>query len=168
MLTTTMAMVGDFDVGDYDSALGLAMFLVFLFLVIIVMFNVLIALVSELYMQVMETAEVEVRKLRARTIMDAQALMSKAAKRNEAHFPQFLEVLQPHVAPPPSEVGKLRAEMESKVESVRVSVESKVESVEINLQSKVQSVESKVDSAVSKMDAVAGDVAKIMQLLQPE
>ena len=125
----------------------------FLFLVIIVMFNVLIALVSDIYGEVMETAQVEVRKLRARTIMDAQALMSKAAKRNAAHFPHYLEVLRPPVATPPSEVSELRAE---------------VQNVQSNLQGKVESVESKVQGVEGKVDAMAGDLAKIMQLLQPQ
>ena len=111
---------------------------------LIVMFNVLIAIVSDRYNVVMETAEVEVRRLRATTIMDAQALMSKAAKRNAAHFPHYLEVLQPTVATAPSHLSELRAE----------------------LRAEVGCVESKVESVESKVDAVAGDMAKIMQLLR--
>eukprot|EP01045_Picozoa_sp_COSAG04_P050820 COSAG04_NODE_20793_length_386_cov_0.905923_1_plen_100_part_10 len=99
----------------------------------------------------MKTAEVEVRKLRATTVMEAQALMSTAARNNEAHFPQYLEVLRPRVAAPPIEVGELRAEiatvesnLQSKVESVESkveSVDSKVESVRVSMESKVESVE---------------------------
>ena len=44
-----MAMVGDCDVSQYEYV-ALLTFLVFLFLVIIVLFNVLIAIVSETYM----------------------------------------------------------------------------------------------------------------------
>ncbi len=87
--------------------------------------------------------------------MDAQASMSKAARRNEAHFPHYLEVLRPPLATRASEVSELRAEMES----VESNLQSKVESVRVSMESKVESVEGKVD-------AVAGDVAKIMQLLQ--
>ena len=164
LLTSWFAMLGDFDVDAYSNNLALVMFLVSQFIVLIVMFNVLIAIVSDIFSEVMETAEVEVRKLRATTIIDAQALMGKAARRNEAHFPHYLEVLQPHVATPPSEVSELRAE----IATVESNLQVKVEGVESNLQSKVESVEGKVEGVEGKVDAMADDVAKIMQLLQPK
>ena len=100
------------------------LFVVFLFLMIIVMFNVLIAIVSDRYNEVMETAEVEVRKLRALMIVEEQALMSSAEKRDEQYFPPYLEVLQsnPQVQPSSSsELSELRGEVrkvESKVDAM--------------------------------------------------
>ena len=92
------------------------------FLVIIVTFNVLIAIVSDRYNEVMETAEVEVRKLRALMIVEEQALMSSAEKRDEQYFPPYLEVLQSNVQPSSSsELSELRGEVwkvESKVDAM--------------------------------------------------
>ena len=62
---------------------------------------------------------------------------SEGERRNPEHFQPYLEVLQPAVASSQSEVSVLRAEMQKKVGRVE-----------------------------SKVDALAGDLAKIMQLLQ--
>ena len=112
LVTTWFAMVGDFQVSDYSSGLSLSMFVIFQVIVIIVMFNVLIAIVSDRYNEVMETAEVEVRKLRALMIVEEQALMSSAEKRDEQYFPPYLEVLQSNVQPSSSsELSELRGEV---------------------------------------------------------
>ena len=67
--------------------------------------NVLIAIVSDVYACVAETAAVEVRKLRAQRIIDEEAAMSGSDRSNPAYFPEFLEVLQeePKVEPRPLE-----------------------------------------------------------------
>ena len=69
LLTTFMAMAGGFGVSLYEHV-ALLTFLVFLFLVIIVMFNVLIAIVAEIYVDLMATAEVGVRGREAQVIID--------------------------------------------------------------------------------------------------
>jgi hypothetical protein len=94
LLTTTMAMAQDFDIDQYHGFVPMAMFLLFLYLVIIVMFNVLIAIVSTLYEDVMGTADVEVDQQRADAIIDEEALMSDADLSNEEYFPHFIEILQ--------------------------------------------------------------------------
>ena len=94
LLTTTMAMVQDFDIDQYHGLVPMAMFLLFLYLVIIVMFNVLIAIVSTLYEDVMGTADVAFYVRRAEAIIDEEALMSHADLSNEEYFPHFIEILQ--------------------------------------------------------------------------
>jgi len=144
LLTTTMAMVGDFEAGNYEDPLALVLFVVFLFLMIIVMFNVLIAIVSDRYNEVMETAEVEVRKLRALMIVQLQAMMSESDKRNPEHFPPYLEVLQAGSAEAPSEMGELRERMDK--------MDEKVDRVTALLE--------------AQRDAAAADTADIMALLK--
>jgi hypothetical protein len=94
VLTTTMALAQDFDVDQYHGVASMAMFLLFLYLVIIVMFNVLIAIVSDVYAEVMDTADVDLDTQRAMAIINEERLMSDADKRNLDYFPQFIEVLQ--------------------------------------------------------------------------
>jgi hypothetical protein len=87
-----MAMTGDSDVDQYQH-IALATFIFFLFLVNIVMFNVLIAIVSEIYDNTMATALVDVRKRQAEVIIQQEGLMSTADLGNADYFPEFLEVL---------------------------------------------------------------------------
>ena len=62
------------------------------------------------------------RQLRALMIVEEQALMSNAEKRNEQYFPPYLEVLQSNVQPSSSsELSELRGEVrkvESKVDAM--------------------------------------------------
>lgn len=97
ILTTTMAVVGDFDVDQYALGVPTLMFIIFLYLVIIVMFNVLIAIVSDLYADAKETADVEEYLRRAEAIIDEEKLMVAAGDtelHSKACFPEFLEVLR--------------------------------------------------------------------------
>ena len=99
------------------------MFFVFQLIMIIVMFNVLIAIVSDVYNDVKETAEVEVRKLRAKMIIETQSVMSSSEKNDESEFPPYLEVLQAESSgfetAAPSELSEFRAEMNSEVVEIR-------------------------------------------------
>jgi hypothetical protein len=81
--------------------------------------NVLIAIVSDINTDVAETAEVEVRKLRAQRIVDEDALMSHS-QRDRNKFPEYLEVLQARSPDggPPSE-GAL---LEKKVGALALEV----------------------------------------------
>ena len=74
-------MMGNFHVEQYQSVVSLSMFLIFLVLMIIVMFNVLIAIVGDRYTDVMDDVEVEVRKLRALMIVEEQAMMVSTTAR---------------------------------------------------------------------------------------
>ena len=81
LLTSWFAMLGDFDVDTYSNNLALVMFLLSQFIVLIVMFNVLIAIVGDRYTDVMDDVEVEVRKLRALMIVEEQAMMVSTTAR---------------------------------------------------------------------------------------
>jgi hypothetical protein len=71
------------------------LFSVFLFLVVVVMLNMLIAVMADAYSTVLAHARRVERKLRAKTIMDEEALMSKSERRNPQHFPDYILVLRP-------------------------------------------------------------------------
>lgn len=142
LLTTAMAMVGDFDVDQYEHV-GLWTFIVFLFLVIIVMFNVLIAIVSEIYDTVMSTTEVDVRIRRAEVIIHEEALLSTADLREVAlmaeqdpsispWFPEYLEVLEvvdSGVIDELSELSQVDSKIEALAERMQVMGKAKDEQV---------------------------------------
>ena len=124
----------------------MAMFLLFLYLVIIVMFNVLIAIVSTLFDNVMETADVEVDQQRADAIIDEEALMSDADLSNAVYFPHFVEILQKESGDQNAEhvtsrqvqedVAEMKAEMKLEVAELRAELraEMKLQNEEIKLQ----------------------------------
>jgi hypothetical protein len=132
LLTTTMAMAQDFDIDQYHGFVPMAMFLLFLYLVIIVMFNVLIAIVSTLFDNVMETADVEVDQQRADAIIDEEALMSDADRSNAEYFPHYIEILQRESGEQNAEhvtsrqvqedVAEMKAEMKLEVAELRAEL----------------------------------------------
>jgi hypothetical protein len=163
LLTTTMAMVGDFDVDQYEFGAPFLMFILFLYIVIIVMFNVLIAIVSDLYADVKMTEDVEVDMRRAEAIINAEARMSMAGStelRNPAYFPEFLEVLR-------VEIGS------EKVEQVKVrQVQEDVAKLSAKVDENMAKLSAKVDENMAeqaehngKMAQMADDVAELKALM---
>ena len=155
LLTTTMAvMAQDFDIDDYEGFVPLTMFLLFLYIVIIVMFNVLIAIVSDLYANVMVTADVEVDQRRAEAIISEEALMSEADLSSKAFFPEFLEVLQVAVG-------------EERVEQVKVS---QVQADVAQLHATVATVEQTTTELKDGQEKMAAQMTKleglVVQLLE--
>jgi hypothetical protein len=152
VLTTSMAvMAQDFKIDDYEVGVPLVMFVLFLYIVIIVMFNVLIAIVSELYTNVMVTADVEVYQRRAEAIIAEEALMSPADLVNKAFFPQFLEVLQV-------------AAGEEKVEQVKVS---EVQEDVAQLHATVEEVRTELKDEIGKMTQQMSKLeALVVQVLE--
>ena len=100
------------------------MFLVFQILVIIILFNVLIAIVSDRYNDVMQTAEVKVRKLRAEAIIETHALIGAQNKGDEDKYPEYVETLQPDTVVAPCKVSELRAAMQTEVGEVKEQVDA--------------------------------------------
>ena len=157
-LTTTMAMVGDFDVDEYEHV-ALVMFLSFLFFVIIVNFNVLIAIVSERFNVVMETAEVEVRKLRAELMINDEARMSDAERSNAEWFPEYLEVLQVDSADPQTGFRQHEDTLSSRLENVAA------EEARLATEAKVDATSEKQDLLAADVGQVAADVAQLKALM---
>eukprot|EP01046_Picozoa_sp_COSAG06_P017165 COSAG06_NODE_1157_length_10466_cov_3.303752_2_plen_1487_part_00 len=146
LLTTTMSMVGDFDIDQYDFGAPFLMSILFLYIVIIVMFNVLIAIVSDLYADVKETQDVEVDMRRAEAIISAEARMSKAERCNPDYFPEFLEVLRVE-------------SVDETVQSVKVS---QVQEDVVRLESRLGA---KVDQQSEQMQEMAADMAELKALV---
>jgi capsule polysaccharide export protein KpsE/RkpR len=99
--------------------------------------------VSELYIEVKDTEDVEVDRRRAEAIVSAEARMSSAEQENDAYFPEFLEAL------------RVEVEDES-VQLVKVS----------QVQDDVAKLSAKVDRQSEKMEDLAGKVASDMAELK--
>jgi hypothetical protein len=94
MLTSFEAIVGSFHMSDFQNSESTAFFLLYLFGMVVIMLNLLIAIMADSYEKVKESEVVEARKLRAETIIDEEALMSDADLANPGYFPRFLQVLR--------------------------------------------------------------------------
>jgi hypothetical protein len=149
LLTTTMAMAQDFDIDQYHGVASMAMFLLFLYLVIIVMFNVLIAIVSDVYNKVMDTADVEVDTQRAMAIIDEERLMSDADLRNPDFFPHFIEVLQ----------------KESGNDKVVHSGARQVQEDVAQLTKQMSELDEKINAMGAQNDAQSKNVEKLLEMM---
>ena len=120
--------------------------------------NVLIAIVSEIYVEVAETAEVEVRKLRARRIIDEEAAMWDSERRNPGYFPEFLEVLG-RVTEPPEDVW---AGVSGQISSVKGDVVGVKSDVGLKFSAMDEKVETKFSAMDEKVDKLAADMTEQM------
>ena len=93
VLTSYLAMLGAFDIADYSNAESTAFFAMFLFLIVVVMLNLLIAIMSDVFERVTESWVFEGRKMRIETIIEEELLMNDS--QNAEFFPAYLQVLRP-------------------------------------------------------------------------
>ena len=171
LLTSFKAIVGTFEMSDYANSESRAFFLLFLFGVLIVMLNLLIAIMSDSYEKVKESEVVEARKLRAQTIIDEEAGMSQAARANPDYFPQFLRVLQ--ATESREEVwaglsGKMVSEIlkvDDKMKENHEVMETKLGQVEANMSNVREVMEARVDEVEARLSAqVAGVATEVGEL----
>ena len=96
LLTSFQAVLGSFHMSDYDTnAETQTFFVIFLFSMVIVMLNLLIAIMTDTFERVKETEELQSRRLKAETIITETMQMTEDGKRNKDYFPSYLQVLQP-------------------------------------------------------------------------
>jgi archaellum component FlaC len=94
VLTSYLAMLGAFDIeSDYTNPESKVFFVLFLFLIVVIMLNLLIALMADTFERVMESWVFESRKMRVEKIIEQELLMNDSD--NTDSFPAFLQVLRP-------------------------------------------------------------------------
>jgi hypothetical protein len=177
-MTTFQAIVGSFHMKDYSNSEAKAFFYLFLFAMVVVMLNLLIAIMGDAYEKVKEREVVEARKLQAQVIIDEEAMMHADGKCDNAKlFPEFLEVLQGLEPPPPewagvsgavslveAQVAALRAETTEKVERVKEGQE-KMNAEVASVKSDVAGVKSDVASMKSSQDKMVAEVAELKAMM---
>eukprot|EP01046_Picozoa_sp_COSAG06_P018930 COSAG06_NODE_1332_length_9842_cov_155.567074_9_plen_244_part_00 len=94
VLTSYLAMLGAFDIeSDYTNPESKVFFALFLFLIVVIMLNLLIALMADTFERVTESWVFESRKMRVETIIEKELLINDSD--NTDCFPAFLQVLRP-------------------------------------------------------------------------
>ena len=93
-------LLGDFNTEGFSASanygLTLALFVVFMFFINIVMLNLLIAIIGDIFDQIQEIADVQfVYDAQAQIILEFEATLTKSQKKNEEWFPTWLQVLVP-------------------------------------------------------------------------
>ena len=164
-------MLGDFDLEQYTATSSLtasiALFMTFMYLVNLVMLNLLIAIMGDIFDQIQETARSNYLYSKAKLILEHEETMSDAVKDNDEMFPTWLQVLKPASldgADDDSWVGKLRAVKKS-ITDVGVAQNKKVTAVDKKLEELSTVLKSKVDIAGAKAEVSRKDVdAKLKTL----
>ena len=144
-----------------DMGHTLAFFLIFLFAMVIVILNLLIAMMSDVYTQNKDRVEFLMPGERARMIIDLEADMSAAERKDLDKFPVYrvyLRVLRTTnrkdevvaALPPSGRMGTTEGLFEAKLDELHLKV------------SKVDQVEAKVDGIVA---AEISEVKKMLRLL---
>jgi hypothetical protein len=158
VLTGYLALLGAFDIDEYTNTESLVFFSIFLFLILVIMLNLLIAIMSDTFERVMESWVFEGRKMRIETIMEEELLLNDS--QNTEYFPEYLQVLRP-VEEAEEEWSGVSGQITTVMNEV-VQVEDKMATKE-----EVARLEDKVDDMVAEIKAeMQANQALIMQQLQ--
>ena len=115
---------------------------------------------------VMETADVEVRKLRAELMVNDEARMSAADWGNTAWFPEYIEVLQVESSDPQtglaqSEDASAREERATEEES-KPAAATRADEATAEAKAKVDAISEKQGAMAEKQDALVVEVGKVV------
>jgi len=171
LLTSYEAVVGSFHMSDYKNNEARAAFLIFLFLIVVVMLNLLIAIMSDSYEKVKDSEVVEARKLTAQTIIEEETMMSVEDRQKTEFFPEFLEVLQATDEPEEiwsgvsGQISKLGVKVDEKVDNVDEKIDSVDGKVEKLATQMIESNE-KAESMEGKVDKLAAEISELKELMK--
>ena len=138
VLTSYVAMLGAFEVSDYTNPESTVFFVVFLFLIVVIMLNLLIALMADTFERVMESWVFESRKMRVETIIEQELLMNDSD--NADCFPAFLQVLRPveDVADEWAGVSGQGSAVREEVGAVKRQVMQKVDALAVEMKAEIR------------------------------
>ena len=154
VLTSYLAMLGAFDIeSDYTNPESKVFFAVFLFLIVVIMLNLLIALMADTFERVMESWVFESRKMRVETIIEQELLMDDSD--NTDCFPAFLQVLRPV-----EDVADEWAGVSGQVSAVRDEVGA--------VKRESRQIMQKVDVLAAEMKEMKGEIRAEMKEMKAE
>jgi hypothetical protein len=160
LLTSFEAIVGSFHMSDFQNSESTAFFLLYLFGMVVIMLNLLIAIMADSYEKVKESEVVEARKLRAQTIIDEESLMSDADRANPGYFPKYLQVLQ-------ATEGKeeVWAGLSGKMVSEIMKVEDKMKENHEAMSAKHEQMETRVSEVSAQVAGVASEMGELKAMM---
>ncbi|EGD76392.1 hypothetical protein PTSG_07515 [Salpingoeca rosetta] len=98
LLMFNMLLLADFELDTFDGdyvALLRILFVISMVLVPVVLLNLLIALMSDLYERIQDRADIEFQLLRARVLREQDAWLTQEEQMDARRFPMWLHVLVP-------------------------------------------------------------------------
>jgi hypothetical protein len=145
------AMLGDFDTTDFDAnpwpGLVRLLFVGFTFTVTVIMLNLLIALMTDIYGRVQRNVENEWLVERCKIILEVEALLPRYLTQSDSLFPRWLHVLQPvkfDDAPEPTlsdvieSVKRLESSLEERTETANAELRKKLTAMQSAMMSMSQ------------------------------
>lgn len=147
VLTSYLAMLGAFDIDNYANGESTIFFAIFLFLILVIMLNLLIALMSDTFERVMESWVLEGRRMRIETVIEQELLIGDS--QNAEYFPEFLQVLRP-VQETSDEWAGVSGQISTSREMVKrevARVEQKVDAMATVMKDKVGALEAKMKAS---------------------
>ena len=158
-------MLGDFDLEAYTAtssvASSIALFVIFMYLVNLIMLNLLIAIMGDIFAQIQESARAKFLYSKALIIIEFEDMMSDKDKKDNKFFPTWVQVLRPTADDATDDddddgdtrVGKLRG------------VKKSITDVGSDVNDKFDAVNKKVDIVDAKLEDLAADNAELKNLL---
>jgi len=141
-LTSYMLMLGAFDRREFDgSGLAITLFVSFSYFVQLVLLNLLIALMGDLYDEVQETAHAQYIFSKAQLVLECEDRLSGAQRLSPQLFPQWLQVLEQKADLAPS------AAWSGRVKAVKDDISKVADSVQAIKAESIASVAAGVESA---------------------
>ncbi|GMH64615.1 hypothetical protein TrST_g10092 [Triparma strigata] len=119
-----LLLLGDFNAEEFNASLSynltMALFVVFMFFINIVMLNLLIAIMGDIFDRIQENAKAEFMFARAGIVLEFEAMLSNYDRQNEEWFPTWLQVLVPTQGAEGTEGG----DWVGRVKALKVSLDS--------------------------------------------
>ena len=156
-------MLGDFDISEFTGSVSFLsigfLFTVFTLLINIVLLNLLIALMGDIFDRIQENAQAEFLYGRACIILEFESLLSESYKKeNLDMFPKWLQVLVPAGSDEKEKGGDLGTESwGGKMKAIRrgqESVKEDVESVKKEMKEGQESVKTEVESLKAELASI--------------
>jgi F0F1-type ATP synthase membrane subunit b/b' len=167
LLTSFEAIVGSFDMNDFENLESTLLFIGFMALMVIIMLNLLIAIMSDSYEKVKESEVVEARKLRAETIIAEEKLMNDKDRADSNYFPRYLQVLRATDGTEQKWAG-----LSGKMVSEIMKVEDKLDQTERGLKQQVEQMSDKVNEQIEQVKKqvaqLKGQMMEEMQEMKTE
>ena len=161
-----LLLLGDFNVDEFNASVSfgttLLLFVVFMFFINIVMLNLLIAIMGDIFDRIQENARAEFMFARAGIIVEFENMLSTGDLKNEEWFPTWLQVLVPTLDDSNSgssewagrvlALKKSMSRVEASLSAKLVESEAKREKAEKMLEESTKNLEKRLEEATEKAE----------------
>ena len=179
IFTGFLLLLGDFNAEEFSASasygLTLTLFVVFMFFINIIMLNLLIAIMGDIFDQIQETADAQFMIARAQIVLEFEGSLSEADRNSDKNFPTWLQVLVPSLESESTDwQGRVKAlkaaitrleEKQAENEKKREESEKKRVETEKTRAEDVKRLEIKLEESEKKREAESRQIAKMLKLI---